>query len=123
VILSNARSLAHAFANDFATAEFAFIAIDSEILFHFEDERRVAEPNLVAGGRPEHFGVMSAFHFVRHNDRKQEPQEQSASPPPSPQPAPQGRGRTIVQFPSTRPRTVDRGAAQTAPSPLGRGPG
>ena len=38
VLRADASGLAHAFADDFAAAEFAFVAINGEILFDFEDE-------------------------------------------------------------------------------------
>ena len=66
VLIAHARCLAHAFADDFAAAEFAFVAVDGEILFDFEDERSVAEADFVAGGRAEHIGVVTAFHFMGH---------------------------------------------------------
>ena len=48
VLVADPSGLAHAFANDFAAAEFAFIAINGVILLHFEKERRVAQPDFVA---------------------------------------------------------------------------
>ena len=40
--VADARSLPHAFADDFAAAEFAFIAVNGEVLFDFQNQRRVA---------------------------------------------------------------------------------
>ena len=64
--LAHARRLALAFANGFAAAEFAFVAVDREVALDFQNKRRVAQADAVARGRAEHLGVMPAFHFVRH---------------------------------------------------------
>ncbi len=58
--------LPHAVANDFAAAEFHLFAVDSEILFDFDDEIGVGEPHSVARGRAEHAGIGRAFHRDSH---------------------------------------------------------
>src|SRR3954462_8407128 len=47
VFVTHARGLAHAFTDDLTTPEFAFVAVNREILFDLKDERRVAKANLV----------------------------------------------------------------------------
>ena len=64
----DAGGLAHAVAEDFAAAEFAFVAIDGEVAFDLEPQRRVAEADFVAGGRAVDFGVVRTFDFVGHEE-------------------------------------------------------
>src|SRR3979411_1411331 len=52
-----ALRLAHAVADDFAASEFHFFAIAGEVLFDFEEQFGVGQPNAVTGGRTEHFGI------------------------------------------------------------------
>ena len=53
-------ALAHAVTDDLAAAEFHFLAIGGEILFHLDEELGVGQPHLVAGSRPEHLGIGGA---------------------------------------------------------------
>src|SRR5258706_11725305 len=66
VILANTSGLAHAFANYFAAAELAFVAINREILFDLQNKASITKPDLVAGRWPKHLGVVGALHFMRH---------------------------------------------------------
>jgi hypothetical protein len=65
--VTDARRLSHALANNFAAAKLAFVAIGREVFLDLKNERSVAQPHFIPRGRAEHLGVMTAFHFVRHN--------------------------------------------------------
>ena len=58
------RGLAHAVADDFAAAEFDFVAVAAhlgdEIALDLDEEIGVGEADLVADGGAEHFGVLAA---------------------------------------------------------------
>ena len=62
--ITNTGSLSHAFSDNLATAKLTFVPINGEIFFNFKDERRIAKPNLVAGGRTEHGGILAAIQFA-----------------------------------------------------------
>ncbi len=64
--LAHASGLALAFADGFAAAKFALVAVDRVVALDLQEERSVAEPDAIARGRAEHLGVMLAFHEVRH---------------------------------------------------------
>ena len=59
-------ALPHAVADHLATAELHLLAVGGEVLLHLDDEIRVGQPHLVAGGRPEHVGIGGAGHLHRH---------------------------------------------------------
>jgi len=59
-------ALAHAVADDLATAELHLVAIGGEILLHLDEQFGIGEPHLVAGGRSEHRGIGLAGHLVGH---------------------------------------------------------
>jgi hypothetical protein len=56
-------ALAHAIANDFASAERDLIAINSKVPLNLNDQFRVGEPDAVASGRPVEINVSAAGNF------------------------------------------------------------
>ena len=59
-------ALAHAVTDDFAAAELHLIAIDRVVLFDFEDQFGIGEPQSVTGGGAVSFGVGTTINPVRH---------------------------------------------------------
>ncbi len=62
-------ALAHAVANDLATAEFHFLAIGRVVLLDLDEEFGIGKTHLVADGRAEHAGIGGAGNLVRHGFR------------------------------------------------------
>src|SRR5205085_9624233 len=56
----------HAVAEHLAAAELALVAVRREIALDLEDERGVAEADLVSGGRSVDVGVRAAGDLVAH---------------------------------------------------------
>ena len=52
-----ALRLTHAITDDFAAAEFDFFAIGGVVFFDLDKEFGICQPDTVAGGRAEHFGI------------------------------------------------------------------
>src|SRR5277367_75637 len=59
-------TLAHAIADDFTSAESDLVAVDGEILFHFDDKFGVGQANTVAGGGAVEVGVCAARNSSAH---------------------------------------------------------
>ena len=53
-------ALAHAIADDFATAKFHFFAVNCEIALNYDEQFRVSKANFIANGRAKHSGIGSA---------------------------------------------------------------
>ncbi|MGY3371589.1 hypothetical protein ACVWZL_008714 [Bradyrhizobium sp. GM2.4] len=48
-------------------AELHFLAVAGEVLLDLDDEIRVGQPHLVAGGRAEHVGIDGTLYFDGHH--------------------------------------------------------
>src|SRR5690606_33687753 len=64
--LGSAGGLAHAVAQHLAAPELAFLPVNSEILFHLDDQGCVAEAHPIARGRSIHVGVRGAVNGQAH---------------------------------------------------------
>ncbi len=58
--------LAHAVADHLAAAELHLFAVDGEVALHFDEQRRIGEPHLVAGRGAEHVGIGGARKTSGH---------------------------------------------------------
>ena len=62
--------LAHAVADDFAAAELDFVpvaaAFGDEVAFDLDEQLRVRQPDTIADRRAEHFSILAAGKFQRH---------------------------------------------------------
>jgi hypothetical protein len=65
-VRGNALPLAHAVANDFAAAKLDFFAVNREILFDLDHERRVGEAHAIARGWAEHFRIRLPGYLHGH---------------------------------------------------------
>ncbi len=61
-----AGRLAHAIADDFASAERDFVAIGREVLFHLDDQFRIGQADTVAGGGAVKIGVNAPRDLQTH---------------------------------------------------------
>ncbi len=59
--------LAHAVADHLAAAELHLLAVNSEILFDFNDEIGIGQPHTVADSRSVHIDVGAALDLERHD--------------------------------------------------------
>src|SRR5260370_40070202 len=64
--IAHGRALALAIANDFSTAELAFVAVRCVVLFHLRYEAGVAEAHAVSGRRAVHVGVVAPIDRSTH---------------------------------------------------------
>src|SRR6266404_8199155 len=58
--------LTHAVADDFSASELHLLAIDSEVLFHFDDEICIRKSHLVADRWAKHLRIGGTLHCVGH---------------------------------------------------------
>ena len=59
-------ALAHAVANDLAAAEGDLVAVDGEVLFDFDDQFGIGQPDAVAGGGSVEIGIDAARNAEAH---------------------------------------------------------
>src|SRR5215472_9560261 len=64
-LLGRALALPHAVSDHLAAAELHFLAVDSEIILHFDDDIGVGEVHAVADRGPEHLGIGAAADLHR----------------------------------------------------------
>src|SRR5579859_1646741 len=60
-------ALAHTVANDFATAEGDFIAIDGEVLFHFNDQFGICQAHPISRSWAVEVGIGATWNIQAHN--------------------------------------------------------
>ena len=58
--------LSHAVADDFAAAKSDFVTVDGKVLFDFDNQSRIREPDTVAGRRPVKVGISAAVNEQAH---------------------------------------------------------
>jgi hypothetical protein len=64
---SGTLRLAHAVAHNLATSELHLLSIDSEVLFHLDNEVGIGETHVVANSRTKHLRIGGAMHCVGHS--------------------------------------------------------
>ena len=63
---SGGRGLAHAIADDFAAAEFRFLAGSREVLFNFDEQFRIGQANAVARSGTVQVRILPPWNFQAH---------------------------------------------------------
>jgi len=68
--IEGGRGLAHAVADHLAAAELDLVsvaaALGDEVAFNLDEQVGIGEPDPIAHGRAEHFGVLTAFEVQAH---------------------------------------------------------